>query len=494
MDFLDPVKRRRHSRRLIFGYILVGALILIIGRFFVIWASGETINPRTGKITDYGLLFVDSKPSGASIYLNNQSQGTTSARLNLAAGTYSLQLKKDGYYDWNNKLTLAGQSVDRAVYPLLFPKSPKSSNLKSYAALPSVVSTSRDRHWLLIEQVSSPANFSFDVYDTTKPTLGPSALPVPTSLLDNTTRPNQALSVVEWASDNNHMLLKHSFDGGAEFIIFSRTDSAGNLNLNRQFKLAATSASLNNGRADQIFLYSSADRAVYLANTSRNNLTPEIQKVNDWKNIDSDLVLYYTTDGAPPGQITYKIWDNGKNYKLTDQPVAEQQLFDAHSYQSHWYYALGNNVLGRVVIYQDPLDSLKNPSSGKARPLLSITTPGSPSLSFSDHNRFIEAKSGQQFNIYDTETQTRYKYFLSLTPSPALDWMDAYRLVGNIDNQVFVMDFDAQNQHKLIPTASGAVEFDGPYNHMYSFGLPADDGSIGLQITDLRAGNDLPKQ
>ncbi len=491
MDFLDPAKRRRHSRQLVVGYVLVAILILLIVRFFVIWASGETINPRTGKINDYGLLFVDSKPGGADIYLNNQKLGNTASRLNLSAGAYDIRLSRSGYYDWTNKLNLAGQSVDRVVYPFLFPKEPKPVSLKTYKTLPSEFSFSHDHHWLLVGQSATPGSFSFDLYDTTKPTAQPSILTVPLALLTNTGLPEQSLNVVEWASDNNHMLLKHSFAGGAEFIIFSRTDTAGNLNLNQKFTFAASAAGLNGGRANQIYLYRAADQVLDLANTDRSSLAPVLTKVLDWKAVDNDLIFYDTADGAAAGKLSFKIWDNAKTYKLTELPQADLQTFDAHSYQSHWYYVVGNSVLNRAIIYRDPLDSLKN--SSQASPLLSFVTSGSIKLSFSENGRFIDAQSGQLFNLYDTETQSHYKYTFGLVASPELEWMDGHRLIGDVQGSIFVMDFDSQNQHKLLPTAAGSVAFDSPYNHMYSFSEIAADGSSSLQITDLRAGSDLPK-
>lgn len=493
MDFLDPVKRRRHIRRLMIGYVLVAVLILIIGRFFVIWASGESFNPRTGKIIDYGLLFIDSKPGNADVFLNKDHKGTTAGRYNLPAGTYDITLTKDGYFEWHNKISLAGQSVDRVVYPFLFPKAPKTQAVKAYASLPAEASSSPDRRWLIVEQTTAPGIFSFDLFDTSKTSLSPSNLAVPAGLLTNTALQNQSLTVVRWASDNNHFLLRHDYEGGSEFIVMSRTDPVTNINLSRQYGINAGSADFNAGRFDQVYLYAPSDQTLNLVNSSRNTTTVLLKKVSDWKAIENNLVLYSTADGAPAGQILIKIWDNGKSYKLTSLPIANSQQFDAKQYQSHWYYALGNESYGRIVIYKDPLDSLKDPNNGKVLPLLSIVTPGTPLLSFSKNSRFIEAQSGQQFNVYDAETQTRYKYSLTLSTAPMLGWMDGHRLIGDINDQVFVMDFDAQNQHSLIKTASAEIEFDSSWNHMYSFGLASAGGAVELQSTDMRAGNDLPK-
>src|SRR3954463_8609217 len=101
MDFLDPRKKRAHKIRLIVGYFLVAIVILLSTVILVYGAYGYGINTKTGQIIENGLLFVDSKPGGADIYLNGKKQPTpTSARLVLPSGDYKLSISKDGYHSW----------------------------------------------------------------------------------------------------------------------------------------------------------------------------------------------------------------------------------------------------------------------------------------------------------------------------------------------------------------------------------------------------------
>ena len=102
MDFLDPKKRRSYHIRLITGYFLV-AIVITLGTIIVIYgANGYGINRKTGQIVQNGLVFVDSKPANAEVFLNNVDQHTsTSARLVLPAGNYNMSLKKAGYRDWS---------------------------------------------------------------------------------------------------------------------------------------------------------------------------------------------------------------------------------------------------------------------------------------------------------------------------------------------------------------------------------------------------------
>lgn len=494
MDFLDPAKRRQHKTRLIIGYCLVSVAIFLTATILVYWASGYGFNTKTGRVVENGLLFVDSKPGGASIYLNGQPQGTTSARLNLNAGTYTLALKRSGYYDWQNKLTIAGQSVIRIVYPFLFPKQINPQELKTYPSLPAVSTESQNHHWLLVEQSSGNGSFSFDEYDTTKTTAAPVVLNLPTGLLTSTDRPDQVLTVVGWASDNDHLLLQHSFAGGTELVVFNRVDPSSSLNLSRDFGFSPSGAAFNNGRFDQIFLYNQANNSVGLANISKKDFAPAIDHVLDWRSVGDKLLFYVTDQGAPAGQVSFRIWDAGKSYTLYSLPSTKRYLFEATEYQSHWYYALGSDASGRVILYRDPLDGLKDASVGKATPLVSLATHDSPVLSFSVNGRFVAVQSGQYFNVYDTETDTRYQYSMNKVASQLLNWMDGNRLMGKVDGNVFVMDFDSENQHQLLPTAGGPVFFDGSFNHLYNFVPAADNGGVSLQASDLRAGTDRPKQ
>jgi hypothetical protein len=108
MDFLDPRKKRAHHIRLMIGYCLV-AIAIGLGTVVLVYSAyGYGVNTKNGDIVQNGLLFVDSKPGGANIYLNNKSVNqTTSARLILPAGDYDLALKKTGYRDWERKFSRA---------------------------------------------------------------------------------------------------------------------------------------------------------------------------------------------------------------------------------------------------------------------------------------------------------------------------------------------------------------------------------------------------
>ena len=184
MDFLDPRKRRANRIRLIIAYALMW-IAVGLGTIILVYAAyGYGINTKTGEVVENGLLFVDSRPTGAEIYLNGKDQNTTTAaRLVLPAGNYTLSLKRSGYRDWQRSFSLEEHSIARDVYPFLLPTKPQVTPLKTFSSEPSLVTQSPDRRWYLVQNPdSTSATISFDEYDTTDLTKQNQVLDMPAAI------------------------------------------------------------------------------------------------------------------------------------------------------------------------------------------------------------------------------------------------------------------------------------------------------------------------
>lgn len=497
MDFLDPKKSRAHQIRLMIGYVLMAIAIGLATVVLVYSAYGYGVNTKTGNVIANGLLFVDSSPSGASIYLNGASQNSsTSARLVLPAGDYSLALKKSGYRDWQRKVALSEHTIDRFVYPFLFPAKLVTANLKTYTSQLALISQTPDRHWLLVQiPGTDPGTVSFDQYDTTKLTQDSTTISLPSSLLTNADQSGSALSEVEWSTDNVHLLLLHTYQGGQEFIVLDRQNPDKSFNVNKMFNVMPTQVALHNKKVDQLYIYQQDGGTLRIGDTSKGTLdAPILQNILAFKAYGSNLLAYITSAGAPAGEVTARIWDSGKTYLLYTFTAGDHYLIDAAQFQGHWYYVAGSSGTDRVNVYEDPLDQLKNQSVGKASPLVSLRQQGCTDVLFSDNTRFIEVQSGQSLAVYDLEQQDYYHYTLKAPLDGPLHWMDGHRLIGSSQGTVFVMDYDSTNQQLLLPTllATGG-DFDRDYHHLFTFTPTTSGASISLQSTDMRAGSDAPK-
>jgi len=498
MDFLDPKKKRAYHIRLIVGYILV-AIVIGLGTVIIVYgASGYGINTKTGQIVQNGLLFVDSQPSGAEIFLNGKDRSTaTSARLVLPSGEYKLDLKKDGYRPWGRSFTLNEQSIARYVYPFLFPVKPLTANLKAYESPPVLITQSPDRRWLLVENnAASAKTVVFDQVDTTtldQTTPDETSVSIPEDLLSNYSS-GSVLSEVEWSTDNNNVLLKHNYDGGSEFIVFNRAHPDQSFNVNSLLGINPSQVSLFDKKVDQLYIYDQAEGTLQLADISQKKLEPVLLRhVLAFKPYAKNIITYISDDGEPAGLVKAEIRDNGKNYKLNEFSAGSTYLIDAAQFQSDFYYAVGSDTSSSIYIYKNPEDSIRDPSIGKAIPTTGLHDPGAIKLKFSENTRFIGVENGQVFAVYDLETQSSYQYQLSNQLAAGADWMDGHRFIGQSDGNVLVMDYDGTNKQLVAPTTlSEGGFFSRDYKHLLTV-TSASDGSAVLQDVDMRAGADLPK-
>src|SRR4029078_5340145 len=176
MDFFDPQKQKEHTIRLAVGYVVIGLVLLAATTILLYRAKGFGVD-KHGQIIQNGLVFVSSHPSGADIYVNGKRyKDATNTRMDVPAGQYVVELRRDGYRPWKRGLPVGGGKVTRFDYLRLFPTTLAPVAAKSYAAPPSLFTQSVDYRWLL---VATPEQNAFDLFDldADKPIAKPLTMP-----------------------------------------------------------------------------------------------------------------------------------------------------------------------------------------------------------------------------------------------------------------------------------------------------------------------------
>lgn len=107
-------------RRIAFYFSL--ALYFILLPIILSYSLGYHIDFHKFKIYKTGILAFKSTPSGASIYINSKLHpDLTPARIEeLRPGTYSIEVKKEGFYPWQKDLAIHPNMVTRAENIVLF--------------------------------------------------------------------------------------------------------------------------------------------------------------------------------------------------------------------------------------------------------------------------------------------------------------------------------------------------------------------------------------
>lgn len=488
MDFLDPAKKKARIRRLYIGYFLFGASILTISIILFVLSYGYFYDRKTGQVIQNGLIFTASAPESAKITLNGKDNGETDKRLTVPAGTYTIELSRSGYRTWKKTVQLDGGNIERLVYPRLFPSKLETAAAQTYTSAPSFSAQSPDRRWIVVAQ---PGQFNlFDVYDTANPndpaktvTLSPDVLTKPVA------GAAESLTLVEWSTDNRHILVKHTYGDAYEFVVIDRAEEQVSYNVNKASGINPAKAVLRDKKYDKLYVYTADAKQLQSFELKDKALTPLLSNVLNFKPYADKTILYTTEDPVQPGKVLLRILDNGKSYGLRTFSDAGDVLLELANYDGDQYVAAASTKEGRLYVYKDPLAKLTQNSKTQLTPFVLIRFAGPAKLTFSSNTRFISMQAGTKFAVYDLEENRRYNFTLpgELPPETFASWMDGHRLVVNQANKVQTVEFDGANQQELGAIIPGTLPFfDRDYERLYTLSPVVDQSAVTLTRTSLK--------
>lgn len=481
MDFLDPKKDRQNQVKLLLGYCLVALAIGGATLVLLYQAYGYALN-RQGEITQNGLLFVSSQPSGSSISLNGQPYSSnTDTRVIAPAGGYKLQIKRSGYRDWNRPVYVAGGDVQHFDYPFLFPKTLKTSNVSNLGDdAPSLVSQSLDQRWVLMDRPDTPGSFTlYDLKNPKQPVSSVINLPAGTYTASDGA---QSWALEEWASDNDHVVLVHTYaDKGAtdhEYILLDRGTPSNSVNLTYTLNLQQSdSLTLFNNRTSQVYVYDSSDQSLQRINVSDGSVVSKLEHVLAYKTYADNKILYVTDQPlngkVTPGQVSVVLQDGQKTYTLRTLPSgASTYALNLAQYAGDWYIAVGASNDSSVYIYKDPQSEPAAQPDTYPSPWRRLEISDPNYLSFSNNTQFLLAESGQHFIVYDFENIIQYNYTTTQPldqPQVHATWMDGDRLMYVSGSKLVVFDYDHRNAQTLMPAEAAYIpDFDASYSYVFS--------------------------
>lgn len=497
MDFLDPKKQRAHEIRLLLGYVLIG-LAIVIGTVILLYQAYGFGIDKDGEVVQNGVVFVASQPDGAEIRINNKPHSdTTNSRLRLAEGTYDIAVRRQGYRQWQRTVEVAGGSVSRYDYTLLIPDRLTPAAIKNYAAAPAFATQSPDRQWLLLQQPGSL--LGFDMYNISDPDeVAARVVPVslPPAIMTAPETGDHSYKLVEWSTNNRHVLLEHAYTGGMEYILLDREEPARSLNLTDTLGLAAGQVlTLRDKKFDKYYVFDPAARTVGSGSIQDATvITPVLTGVLAFKSYSADILLYATEAGAPGGKVLTMLRDGDVTYKIRELTAGPPYLLDLARYDDKWYIAVGASSENRVYVFRNPQAVRKNSNVKNLVPahILRVTAPNY--LAFSSNTRFIMVENATSFAVYDAEMDDGYVYATSQPLDPGVthaNWMDGHRITYVSGGKVVMFDYDNIN-HQTLSAANPAYLpfFDRDYRNLYSIAPGAAAGQAALTGTSLLTEED----
>lgn len=105
------------------AFYLSVILFLVLLPIVLSYALGYKIDYGEFRVYKTGILYINSNPAGASIYLNGRLHNdVTPAKVEeLKPGTYKVEVRREGFYPWERELVVRPNMVTRAERIVLFP-------------------------------------------------------------------------------------------------------------------------------------------------------------------------------------------------------------------------------------------------------------------------------------------------------------------------------------------------------------------------------------
>ena len=485
MDFLDPKKRRSYNIRLFIGFVLIAIALILATVILALITAGYTINRKTGQVIQNSLVYINSQPVSSSIYINGVNSGTTNARFDLSAGNYTFKLQQPGYHTWSNTIALYGGQVEQLNYPFLFPTNPVKTIISTISSQPEMATTTPNRQWMLVSVPAQTASFSLINMNNTKTPI--TTVAIPSNLLATTASTN-TLSLMEWSTDNQHVLLKDSYAGGYQYIMFDIVDPTQSFNVTKLFNTTSfTTIRLDNESYNKLYLYNQTTGALDLGDVTAKTVTPILNNVLNFWPYGTNQILYATNDQKDTTKVDANLWNSdGVNFTLRTLPVASSYLLNMASYSGNLYVVVGSTASNYGYVYKNP-KLLDTDSNELPLPFTLLVLPSaSENVTFSTSARFISMQRGSQFAIYDILGDTHYRYNtgLDFASGQLATWMDGNRLTAIVNGKLTIWDFDGTNQVAFVGSDAGYLPaFNQGYTAAYSLNPVSSAASGQWQIT-----------
>ena len=468
------IQRRALIRRFAI-YAVMGVFVTIFTAITVLISEGYYFNPSNKQLIKNGLVFVSSKPSGATVYINGKSEkDTTESRFTLPEGKYDFSVYKEGYRDWKRSFLLGGSEVVNLNYVLLVPKTLKPKEVAKYSGKVDVVSQSPDQRWLFVHHEDAPLSaeiidINADTPLQTKLTFAPSVFTATTDM--------KTFKVIQWSGDNQHILVSVIKDGAQHYIVLNRTDATKAVDITSEFGLELSDLTLRDAKFDKYYALDK-DRGFRELNLTNKSISaPRFQKVITYTSADADRLLFAAED---EGTDQSSVWvaDKDGKYKVqtTKKQPAADYLIEVASYDGDWYVATGSKADQMVSIFKNSYDNIKNAPSTTPRALAKIELQSPDAISFSKTSRFVTVHSGNQLVVFDNEFERTYRYDQPVSGGQGFSkviWMDGARMQLAANGHQYLLDYDGINLQDMgeINVVSPIV-FDRNYENF--FGTNAD--------------------
>lgn len=468
------------------SYGIISSLTIATTIWLVYMAKGYRFDTNTGEVVQNGLLLVDSHPTSASIKINNKTYSKTPGRYVLPVGKYDLALSADGYRSWHKKINIEGSAVTQVYYPRLFPDEIASVSVKKIRQ-PEIYSMSNDQKNIFIREKSDFANLA-TIYSVKSPDK-PVDMPWPADLPKVG---GAMVDLIEWSQDGKKVLLKYSNKDRVNYLSLDLGKSFYIYNLSTMMKLNLTDPHFAKKNGESMYAVSNGKLLKFDIPKDNKTIVAAqpvtlLDKVIQYEPYGDSLILF----GQQNGNTTRVGILDTKNsathvIKEIKYNPNDHLVLGYREYSGDQYFVFGSRASNKVWIYANPL---KAAGGTEFKPMVTLKFSANGETKFSGNGQFAMLQNGHKLLVFDFDDRHTFRYDAQIALSTqSVQWMDDARLTVNVDNHIYVWDYDNANLQKLLDTDSNlpALFSDG-YQKMWTVNYDKVERTYTLELSSLDA-------
>ena len=446
--YYSSMQKHRNKRRkriqLAFVYTLMAIAVVAIVSILILVVQGYRYNRFDGKIEQGGLVQFDSRPSGATVTVDDVTLANKTAnKVTLTSGSHTITMSRDGYSSWKKDVLVRAGSVLWLDYTLLFPNSPEITTASRYTTVSSALASPNAKTMAVIVQAQAP-EISLTTLDTDTPVTSKVSIAT-----ENFTAPaagaSQTFSLVSWDKDSNLLLVKHVYGDKTEYLSVDRRSSKTR-NITTELGVSVEKIAYSLGDSNILYARTTSNELRRLDLGSSTVSGPLATNVANFTVTEDRTITYESLpDSEGIRTVGYVTSGNTKSRTIAsfkESTTADLRITTGEYYGEHYVVTLYGETL---TIKKGNLPSSDSADALKLTEVAKLTVSGSGTyLGFSPTNRMVYVGAGTRIVTYDLELKNSATLSLQEPLVRDVAWLDGFHIAATGQNSYYY-DFDGTN-------------------------------------------------
>ena len=450
-----PSKTKAVAARVL-TYTLMTVSVITIVTVSLLYTLGYRFDTKEKQLELSGLIQFATTPAGATVEIDGTRHDQVSpTKETVNAGSHEFVMWREGYETWRKTVSIESGTLTWLNYARLVPK---TRTIESVASIPSLAQTlaSPDNRFMAAVPDASKPVVTF--YNLTVDTISETSLSLTSEDYSEAATPQVVhhFELDQWDRDGRFLLVKHTYNDKAEWLVIDRQEGKMVTNITRTFDVTISKAVFADNSGT--LLYAMIDGTLRKIDLRQATISaPLVSDITEFDVYSNVIGYVHAADPVTGKRQAGLIRDGEKPVALyTSSSPAQTPVHIALSRYFNKDYAVVSDG-AQVTVMGGSF-----PTSQTERSRLTTTSTFAFSsdvawLQLSPAGRFVVVQNAASYASYDLERKelSPLATLAGTTAPRQVDWLDDYYVWSDRSDTLTMREFDGANQHAINQVVSG---------------------------------------